>query len=64
MLTTAKHLTQGFAAGIVLTVLIIGICHIEIRFSMGPEAMELTQTEQIATKLAQVMPQEKPQVRK
>lgn len=59
MFRTLKHQARGFLFGILTTVLIIGVCHIEIRFSRGPEAYELSQTEAIATHLSQVMPNTK-----
>lgn len=64
MLRTLKHKCQGFLLGVVVTVFCMGFWQINIRFSAGPEAMELSQTEQIATKLAQVMPPEKPRMGK
>lgn len=54
---------QCFAAGILVTVLVIGCAHIEIRFSRGPEAFELSQTEKVAEQLAYAMPATKPRVK-
>ena len=63
MLKTLKQQVRGFLFGVLVTVLLIGCLHVEIRFSAGPQAYELSQSEQVAEKLAAVMPQEKPRVR-
>ena len=57
---TIKHNLQGFLLGVVITVFCIGFWQIQIRFSAGPAAYELTQTEQTASQLAKLMPKVKP----
>lgn len=56
MLKTLKSKAQGFVAGVFVTIVVIGAMHLQIDFHVNPSALEMQQTEKIATQLEKVMP--------
>lgn len=51
-----KYQLRGLIYGVLITVCVIGYFQIQIRFTAGAEGYKLTQTEDTAMKLAEVMP--------
>jgi hypothetical protein len=56
MLSALKHTAQAFLAGVFVTILVIGCCHIRLDFRVDPAALEMSQNEKIAQQLETVMP--------